>query len=71
MNNKYLIVDSFVIKGVQVLTLDKERAFDDFNTNYILIDGKKYEYRLTHNERWIIAVDLIENVEGKEASFTT
>lgn len=68
MNRKYSVIDSFVINGVQVLTLDKARNFIDFHTDYIQIDGRKYKYGLTHNERWI-TVTPIDNVKGKELTF--
>lgn len=68
MADKYIVVDEFEVKNRKIIVLDKDRSFKDFNTSKINIDGKSYEYGLTHDRRWI-SVKTDMKLVGKELIF--
>ncbi len=68
MKQSYKVVEQMQIKGNEVLTLDKARSFDDYNTSSILVDNVRIPYSLTHAENLIIINTPIE-LKGKEISF--
>ena len=68
MKQNYKVVEQLQIEDSKVLTLDKARHFDDYNTNSILVDNIKVPYFLTHAENLIIVKTSIE-MKGKEISF--
>ncbi len=70
MTNRYTVVDEFVVKDSKILVLDSDRAFEDYNTSKIEVDGKPYKYGLTHNARWIIVKTDTELI-GKELYFVS
>ena len=53
MDNKYTVIDEFMVKDNKILVLDKDRNIHDFNTSKIIIDGESCPYGLTHNRKWI------------------
>jgi hypothetical protein len=54
MRHKYTVIAEMTIKDCVVLTLDSPRRDDDFLSDYIMIDGRKLSYQLTHGENLII-----------------
>lgn len=65
-NNKYRIVDSFCLKGYQVLTLDRD--FDSITTSSVLVDGKRYNYALNSVKRWVI-IHTENRIQNKDIEF--
>lgn len=65
----YTIVDEFSVKDRKIAALNEERALQDYNTKYILVDGKKIPYSQTHHELWII-LQTDETLLGKEITFS-
>ena len=70
MKQTYMVIEQMQLRDSQVLTLDKARHFDDYNTNNILVDNIKIPYFLTHAENLIIVKISIE-MKGKEISFVS
>ena len=70
MKQNYRVIEQMQIKDGKVLTLDKVRCFDDYNTKNILVDNVKVPYSLTHAEDLIIVKTPIE-MKDKEISFVT
>jgi hypothetical protein len=65
----YSIVDEFSINDKKIAVLNEKRAFQDYNTQNVLVGGKKIPYSLTHNELWIM-LQTDEILLGKEVTFT-
>ena len=66
----YTIVDEFTVKDRKIAALNEELVLQDYNTKYILVDGKKMPYSLTHHKLWII-LQTDEALLGKEITFST
>ena len=54
MKHKYAVIAEYQIKDSLIFTLDSLRRDDDFLSDYIIVDGDKVPYQLTHSEELII-----------------
>ena len=66
MSMRRKIVDEFLVDHTRVLVLDKPHDYG--NGSFLLMDGEKYSFGLTHNEYWLIASDpnIPPDMIGKE-----
>lgn len=69
MTNNYVAEYVSNIKGKAVITLDKKISSQDLKMNYVIINGLKLEYSLSHSEEIIIVNAPNFEIQGKEVVF--
>lgn len=65
---EYRIIDAMIMQRKSVVVLDKDREMTDYNKSRAIVDGKSYEYTLTHNRRSII-INTLDDLIGKTLHF--
>ena len=64
MEIEYKIVDDFYARHLHLITVDRKIDISDLSKGYLYVEGEKVNYRLTHNEHFLI-VDTEKNLLGK------
>lgn len=65
---EYRIIDAMIMQRKSVVVLDKNREMTDYDKSKAIVDGKSYEYTLTHNGRSII-INTLDDLIGKTLHF--
>jgi len=68
VNNRYTVVDEFMVKGNKILVLDKKIDFKDFRASSVMVSDDVFPFGWTHNEFWV-TIQSDKQFLGKELVF--
>lgn len=66
---EYKIINDMKIQGKSLVILDHRQSLDDMSKSKVVIDGVAYDYLLMHGFGESIAIDTLDDLNGKMIHF--